>query len=242
VLLDVVGGRYHTLNEVGGRVWELLGDKVTVDTIAHAICVEYDISPGDQTDSVRRDTTALLARLAELGLVIQEHGPTSARSRGARPATVGPVGRRQVGQRGSLPARVVKPPAADVPSVAGCTLLLTLTKVLLRTVGFQATMRLIHDRTWQTALHTAVPEPVKLAATERAVATAAALYPGRALCLEQSVVLYYCLRRAGVAARFRLGYQPFPFAAHAWVECGGEPVNDVAEHVAWFTPLPDLDL
>lgn len=76
-------------------------------------------------------------------------------------------------------------------------------------------------------------------ATERAVAMAGALYPGRALCLEQSLVLYYLLRRQRVAVRYCQGIQPHPFEAHAWVEYEGKPLNDVAEHAKLFTRFPD---
>jgi hypothetical protein len=81
------------------------------------------------------------------------------------------------------------------------------------------------------------PEAVRAAA--HTVATAAALYPGRARCLEQSLVLYYLLRRRGVALRYRQGVMPHPFQAHAWVEYGGEVITDVAEHAAQFACLPD---
>lgn len=74
---------------------------------------------------------------------------------------------------------------------------------------------------------------------ERSVATAGALYPGRALCLEQSLVLYWLLRRRGVASRYCHGVAARPFQAHAWVEYQGEVVNDVAEHSRRFAKLPD---
>jgi hypothetical protein len=76
-------------------------------------------------------------------------------------------------------------------------------------------------------------------ATEHSVAMAGALYPGRALCLEQSLVLYYILRRQGVAVRYRQGVIAFPFEAHAWIEYLGEVINDVPEHARRFVPLPD---
>lgn len=75
---------------------------------------------------------------------------------------------------------------------------------------------------------------------EASVAKAAALFPGRALCLEQSLTLYTLLRRSSVAARLRLGVQSYPFAAHAWVEADGEPLNDIAEHIAFYVSLEDL--
>ena len=68
---------------------------------------------------------------------------------------------------------------------------------------------------------------------------AGALYPGRALCLEQSLALYYLLRRRGVPVRYCQGVQPYPFEAHAWVEYGGTPINDVIDHVTLFARFPD---
>jgi hypothetical protein len=79
-----------------------------------------------------------------------------------------------------------------------------------------------------------------VAAIEQAVAMAAALYPGRALCLEQSLALYDVLRRQGVSVSFRMGVQPHPFQAHAWIEHGGTPINDIAEHIKPFMRLPDV--
>ena len=38
----------------------------------------------------------------------------------------------------------------------------------------------------------------------------------------------------------RLGVQLHPFLAHAWVELDGAVLNDVAEHVAQFTPVDEV--
>jgi hypothetical protein len=76
--------------------------------------------------------------------------------------------------------------------------------------------------------------------TARSVATAAAFFPGRAICLEQSLTLYVLLRRRGVPAQLRLGVQPYPFNAHAWVELAGQPVNEDPEAVARFLPMPEI--
>lgn len=69
------------------------------------------------------------------------------------------------------------------------------------------------------------------------VAVAAAFFPGRAVCLEQSLALYVLLRRRGVPAELRVGVQVYPFYAHAWVELDGRPVNEDPETVARFRPL-----
>jgi hypothetical protein len=131
-----------------------------------------------------------------------------------------------------------EPPAPiGIPSVLRCGLMIFALKLALATRGLGWTMQWIRRRVAAVA-----PRPAPLGLVrdvEHAVALAAALYAGRALCLEQSLVLYYVLRRQGVAAKYCQGVQPYPFLAHAWVEYGGEPVNDFAEHVKQFGQLPE---
>jgi transglutaminase-like putative cysteine protease len=74
----------------------------------------------------------------------------------------------------------------------------------------------------------------------RRLALAAVFYPGRARCLEQSLALYVLLRRRGVPVRLRLGVQPYPFNAHAWVELNGAPLNERVETVRQFVPFEDF--
>lgn len=128
-----------------------------------------------------------------------------------------------------------------IPSVPLCCLMLFVVKAALYVHGFSWTLASIRKRTHLLREHKQATRTEAIAVIERRVALAGALYPGRAACLEQSLVLYYLLRRLTFPARLRLGVQPYPFLAHAWVEDeDGTPVNDVAEHVSWFTPLPDL--
>jgi hypothetical protein len=72
------------------------------------------------------------------------------------------------------------------------------------------------------------------------VALAAAFYPRRALCLEQSLALFVALRRDGAPAVLRIGVRPIPFVAHAWVEIGGRPVNELPDFIAQLAPFPGL--
>lgn len=125
-----------------------------------------------------------------------------------------------------------------VPSVFRCGLMIFLLKMSLRMGGFGRTIRWIRRRV------EAMPEAASvdleaIKATEYAIAMAGALYPGRALCLEQSLVLYYLLRQQGVPVKYCQGVQAHPFAAHAWVEYRGAPISDIAEHVKLFRRMPD---
>ncbi|MGO8871769.1 MAG: PqqD family protein [Acidimicrobiales bacterium] len=67
VLLDIDTGEYFSLNEVGGRVWELCDGTRSVESIADAICTEYDV----ERATAMRDADELLADLAGAGLVVE---------------------------------------------------------------------------------------------------------------------------------------------------------------------------
>lgn len=124
-------------------------------------------------------------------------------------------------------------------SVVACMVSIALVRRSLAWLGFAPTLRRVRSRSERAGIATN-PSPAIIATVDRVVAIAAALYPGRALCLERSLVLYDRLRREGAAVELRIGVQATPFAAHAWVTYGGEPVNDSAEHVSHFAVMPDL--
>ncbi len=124
------------------------------------------------------------------------------------------------------------------PSVALTALVLVVVKVALTLAGFGRTLTAAQWLVGRRAAGSASPE--LLQATSRRVALVAAFFPGRALCLEQSTALWLLLRGRGVAADLRLGVQPYPWGAHAWVEHRGEPVNERPELTRNFVILPSF--
>jgi hypothetical protein len=131
------------------------------------------------------------------------------------------------------------PGSGNVPSIAYSLVVIAAMKVRLRVLGLGRTLRWIRRReapapTTTLALNTFVT------ACEYSVAMAAALYPGRAMCLERSLALLYLARRAGVPVTYHHGVQPLPFAAHAWVEYESRVINDANEHVNEFLRLPQV--
>jgi hypothetical protein len=128
------------------------------------------------------------------------------------------------------------PGSSGTPLALRCALFLAVLKLALTVRGLDRTLQWIRVATINTAPDR---EKASVADIVRAVATAAALYPGRARCLEQSMTLYYYLRRAGADARLRLGVKPHPFTAHSWVEIDGAPVNDFPEHIGHYLAFPD---
>jgi hypothetical protein len=126
-----------------------------------------------------------------------------------------------------------------IPSVLRCGATIVMVKIALRIWGFGRVITWLRRRVEAVPV-TTLDDNVAVQASERAVALAGALYPGRALCLEQSLVLYYLLRRQGVLVEYCQGVISRPFQAHAWIEYRGEVINDIAEHARQFARLPDL--
>jgi len=121
------------------------------------------------------------------------------------------------------------------PSVARCFVTLLFTRLSLKTLGFRRTVRLVRWRGARIGARAARFTPVLAA---RAIAIAGAFFPGRAVCLERSLALYLVLKRLGHDATLRIGVQPYPFLAHAWVEHCGIPVLEDEETVARFVAFP----
>lgn len=66
VLLDLGGGAYFGLNDVGTVVWGALGEGATLAEACERVTVEFEVD--DLT--ARQDVEALLAELLERGLIV----------------------------------------------------------------------------------------------------------------------------------------------------------------------------
>ncbi|MGH7447909.1 MAG: lasso peptide biosynthesis B2 protein [Longimicrobiales bacterium] len=126
------------------------------------------------------------------------------------------------------------------PGLAVCAATLFCMDVLPRAIGLRRTFALLRRLTPDIA------EPhdadALIAETTHRVFTAAAFYPRRALCLEQSLTLFLLLRRRGVRAELRLGVQPRPFRAHAWIDAGGKPIGESADLPLTLAAFPSLGI
>lgn len=67
ILVDLQGGDYFGLDEIGGRVWRELADGRTPTEIAALLADEYDVTPSQ----LLADVVSLLTDLAERGLVAE---------------------------------------------------------------------------------------------------------------------------------------------------------------------------
>lgn len=123
------------------------------------------------------------------------------------------------------------------PGALRCLLLLGLCDASLRVFGFARTLRFA--RRVAGSGQSGERSYTLIDDTLHNILVATALYPGRSKCLEQTLTSFVLLRRRGFAVDVRLGVQPYPFSAHAWLELNGAPLTESSEVVARFALLPD---
>jgi hypothetical protein len=117
--------------------------------------------------------------------------------------------------------------------------LLPWVSVRLRLRGFQATNQSLQNSFRGIGESQLGHSAEQAVLTARVVRAAARHGLGNPSCLEESLVLAYLLRRQGIDSQLRIGVKKnIPkFEAHAWVECGGVALNEVAalhDHYAPF--------
>jgi hypothetical protein len=210
-------GRYHTLNALGGFVWDLLDLEPDLDTIVGRVCAEFEATEVE----IRTDVTELLQRLSSLRLVRQSVSVAD------QPVI------RQISPSAPKNSR-----GATLPSALSVSWLIARTRFLLKTRGLlgaaHAAYRLALSRD-------VVLSPETVAALVRRVNRAATLSPFRAECLERSLTVVWALRNAGMNAKLRLAIRHYPFEAHAWADHNGVPLNELGSVCALYVPFPPLE-
>ena len=66
VMMDIMTGKYYNLGEVGGRIWELLEEPMTLGALVQKLTAEYDVS----AERCRSDMLPFLNTLIEQGLLV----------------------------------------------------------------------------------------------------------------------------------------------------------------------------
>lgn len=67
VMMDIMTGKYYNLGEVGGRIWEILEEPMTVAALVNKLTDEYDVS----VEQCRTDIEPFLNTLLERGLLVE---------------------------------------------------------------------------------------------------------------------------------------------------------------------------
>ena len=67
VMMDIMTSKYYNLGAVGGRIWELLEEPMTVNALVRKLTDEYDVS----ASQCRADIEPFLSTLLERGLLVE---------------------------------------------------------------------------------------------------------------------------------------------------------------------------
>ena len=67
VMMDIMTGKYYNLGQVGGRIWELLEEPMTLSALVTKLTAEYDVS----AEQCRADVEPFLNTLLERGLLVE---------------------------------------------------------------------------------------------------------------------------------------------------------------------------
>jgi len=73
VLFDLTSGNYHSLNELGARIWELLDGNRSLTDIADQLTSEYDAPAAE----IAQDLRALVEDMLRNGLLEQSENEAS---------------------------------------------------------------------------------------------------------------------------------------------------------------------
>lgn len=121
-------------------------------------------------------------------------------------------------------------PGPDRRLLIQASLLLPVTALALKTLGFRRLHRVMAGLAAMPQATAPAEAQVlsRVTVTSRMVQVAARRCPWRANCLQQSLALWWLLRRQGIGSDLRIGVHKDTahFQAHAWVEYQGVALND----------------
>ena len=65
VMMSVDNGEYYGVGGVGPRVWELLGEPISIDGLTASICAEFEV----EEVRCREDMVKFVTQMSEMGLI-----------------------------------------------------------------------------------------------------------------------------------------------------------------------------
>ncbi|WP_017811551.1 lasso peptide biosynthesis PqqD family chaperone [Paenibacillus shenyangensis] len=65
VMLDIESGKYYNLGAIGGRIWDISENPVTVDEIVAVLLQEYDVAQ----DVCKQQVSVFVEKMLQEGLV-----------------------------------------------------------------------------------------------------------------------------------------------------------------------------
>lgn len=218
IILDVRGGKFHSLIHSGSRVWTILAEHrhgITQAELVDHLMVHDEALLHEPRARVDSAVHQILQQLTKNGLLETDHPQHSAMQNLKSRLCV--AGATAIRHAGSTLIRFRGVNAAAFIEFA-------FYEVIRRFGGFQARHKII--RQWPIANTPRDRSGVELAGVCEAVHTAAVWYPKQTLCLQKASVTTSLLRQHGYQAEMKIGVRKQPFHAHAWVEVDGEVVGD----------------
>ncbi len=133
-------------------------------------------------------------------------------------------------------------PVEERALIVRAMVLLPLTGIGLRVFGFRRWKELIEQFSPRTRVLSAAKPAAQFEIADRAVRAVRSVElhgPATPNCLERSMTLWWLLRREGIEGELHIGARKSGsrLEAHAWLELGGQVLNDSAEihsHYARF--------
>ncbi|MFG2576356.1 lasso peptide biosynthesis B2 protein [Streptomyces sp. NPDC048481] len=240
VLLDVRSGHCFAMNPMARALWREWRRCEDFDSGVDVLTAHY---PAPQHDRIRADARRLADDLIGRGLLAADRAqfgpdplPAGARSRPSAPSTSAALG--ETSPQGSPRAAVRMTAAAPLGqraargrrslTAAAAGLAGLLVALFLIRIPFRALARVLDRSVRRRCGREATPH--EAAAALAAVRTAAAYYPGRAACLEESLATLAVLALRGRRAVWCIGVADDPFRFHAWVEAQGVRVTAAGEY------------
>src|SRR5687767_2118875 len=219
IILDVQGGKFHSLIQSGSKVWSILAAHHEGITEAELVS---ELMDGDEEfreeprEKVEAAIHHSLQQLKQDGLL--ETDESNSRSTLQRlKCGLCIASATAIRRTGNMLIRLRGAHAAAFIEYA-------FYEVIRRCGGFYTRHKII--RQWPIANERRRLEPGELPALCEAVHTAAVWYPKQTLCLQKASVTTSLLRQHGFAADMKIGVRKQPFQAHAWVEVDGQVVGD----------------
>ena len=218
IILDVQGGKFHSLIQGGSKVWSILTahrEGIRQEEIVDRLMGHDEECAQEPRDKVESAIERILQQLMRDGLLTTDRSNqrSSLETLKCRLCEAGATAVRHTGNA-LIRFRSV-PAAAFIEFV--------FYEVIRRFGGFYARHKII--RHWPIA-NARRNDDTELPALCEAVHTAAVWYPKQTLCLQKASVTTSLLRQHGFHADMKIGVRKQPFHAHAWVEVDGQVVGD----------------
>jgi Transglutaminase-like superfamily/Coenzyme PQQ synthesis protein D (PqqD) len=215
IVLELRGGKFHSLNGVGAAIWEILRTNPNVfrpSEIAEALSKRFA-----QAVNVEKLVMPFLAELMNKGLI--SRGLSSAPDgENVHKASVSSIIQK-------LPKQSGDDPKSSIALKACAYFILFRCGRILHSKGYYALRCHVHDVPISKQL--SIEElPPNLWQCRDAIDWALLHFPYQAMCLQRSAALTILLRQHAVNASVVIGCEPLPFYSHAWVEVGPFVIND----------------